>query len=268
MPLPGFLGERVGPLPAIAWAGIAGAGYVGYRWYKHFQSGGTADTGTTSAPVDTSQSGIDPTTGLPYANPGYSNATGGFINAGQSGSGNTTPTIGAPTTNSDWGTRAANYLIGLGDNPTDVQTALSSYLYGTGVALNTVQSAMLQEALRFLGSPPEGVIAPPTTTPSPTPGPLPKPSTKPVTKPSPTVNPAIAAAATSFHKAQDLANLFGGPVHGPNGVVITPGERNPSSWDAFDAALHDSTAAQQLANYLHKPITGPGGRVFNPVTVG
>jgi hypothetical protein len=147
---------KVGPLPAIAWAGMAGGAFVVYKY-------ATRDNGTTVTTVGDS---------VPdYASGGVGGADDfgdGYGNAVFSGTAPGTALNGQPSqavqTNSDWGKRASDYLIAQGVNPTDAQMAISTYLFGTGQQLNTVQSAALQTALRVFGTPPEGVIIPPPTT--------------------------------------------------------------------------------------------------------
>lgn len=69
----------------------------------------------------------------------------------------------APVTNAQWSTLTADYLLGKGNDPTLVETALYRYIHGQ--TLSTAQQAVVRLALQYFGSPPEGVL-PPTPTPS------------------------------------------------------------------------------------------------------
>lgn len=247
------LTTKIGPLPAIAWGGILGGAYVVYRYYKAsnapapspIATGSETDLGT----ADDFNVGFGPTT------PGLG---GGSVV-------NSPTTVTTPDNNSLWGKLVSDWLIAQGFNPTDVQLAISSYLYGTGEALNSTQSAILRSALRQFGTPPEGVIPPPVTTPATptTPPAKPPPVAKPVTL-TPAQKAALDRAKSSFKAAQDLANLFKGPVEGPYGIKVQPGQLPPASWVPFDQALTDAKKAQDLANFVHGPVIGPGGRQYLP----
>jgi hypothetical protein len=154
MDVKGAFTEKIGPLPAIAWAGMAGGTFVVYRY---IQARKHAATSATETVVDTQGEGF----GLNQDSASPWGSTGG---GGGSSVVTPTTTTGSPQSNVDWGTLAQNWGIGQGFNPTDVATALGAYLYGTGQTLNSTQSGILQTILHQFGTPPEGVIIPPPTT--------------------------------------------------------------------------------------------------------
>lgn len=161
------LTKKVGPLPMVAWVGMVAAAYVIYRYYKASRS----SAATADSPVVTAQGDIG----------SASDFTSGFGGIGGTAQGSSiqTPTVSGPSTNVDWGNNAANGAIAMGYNPTDVEAAIGSYLYGTGTALNDSQSAILRWVLTKFGTPPESVILPPPTTPPP--NVTPQPPSTPVT---------------------------------------------------------------------------------------
>lgn len=148
--------KKLGPLPIWAWGAIPAGSYVVYK-YLHKSSAPVVDSGT--AAIDTGDVG----SADDFSN-GLSNASGGFIANTSNGTSNVA-TQPAVTDNLTWGKEAQNYLVALGVSVTDAATAIASYLYGTGQTLNASQSAALAEAIKHLGTPPEGVIIPPPTTP-------------------------------------------------------------------------------------------------------
>lgn len=224
--------QKIGPLPAVAWAGMAGGTFVVYRYIKARQQ--AASGATTGQVVDTQSEGF----GLSQDSATPWGSTGGGGTSGGSSVVTPTTTGGAPQTNVDWGTLAENWGIGQGFNPTDVATALGSYLYGTGQTLNSTQSAILQAALHQFGGPPEGIIIPPPTTsappivtvapsaPTPTQDvpPPPKPQDAPYVRPAPVPVSApqpISSQADYFGMLADPGKLnaylrAGGLIAGPN----------------------------------------------------
>jgi len=137
----------------------AGLGVVGILWYRNKQasaSSSNADTG------DTGDSGIDPNTGIPYADeegeygtPGeegtYDPLTGQYL----PGPG-TTETYTA--TNGTWAQEAESYLSNLGYNQSTVATALGNYL--SGLPLTQAEYDIVSAALGFFGNPPNGAPSP------------------------------------------------------------------------------------------------------------
>jgi len=150
--------NKVGPLPAWAWAAIPAVGYIGWSYYKAAQGDSVVDP-TSDAANDTldNQYGIN----VPSAYlPSYGATPYGSSNL---------PYIDTPQyTNLMWSRQAINYLISEGVSPTDAVTAISAYINGYPTTLNTAQSQALQKAIAKLGPAPEGTSFVPgtnTTTP-------------------------------------------------------------------------------------------------------
>jgi hypothetical protein len=245
---------KIGPLPAIAWGGILGGAYVVYRYIKARNDVPTSPVTEYGDVGDADDFGM----GFTNTTPGLGAVGGSIVNG---------PTIDlTPTDNTSWGKRALDWAISQGFNPIDAQFALATYLFGTNATLNTTQSAILRQILSKFGTPPEGVIIPPPTTPAPPVVVTPKPPVVAAPKPalSPEAAAAFARAKTSFKAAQDLANLFKGPVTGPYGVQVKPGQHPPTSWIPFDEALASAAKAQSLANFVRGPVIGPGGKKYLP----
>ncbi|MGI0135327.1 MAG: hypothetical protein ACREBW_10270 [Candidatus Micrarchaeaceae archaeon] len=128
------------------------------------QSAANASTAATNP-------GIDPATGIPYADEqgaysspygttpslyGYTDpSTGAFITGTGAGS-----TVTQPSTNASWAQEVEAYMQNLGYDPTAVAAALGKYLVGG--TLTADQQSIVQAALGFFGNPPNG--APPVST--------------------------------------------------------------------------------------------------------
>jgi Fibronectin type III domain/LysM domain len=166
--------KKVGPLPVIAWAGIAVV-----VWYVIKKKSSSSSSSTGSSAAATSGTGgsygtdpagntgyIDPMSGYVYgstediaalAQQNEANTSSG--GTGDSGSSSTS----TYTTNSAWEDAAINYLVGLGVDATDANSAIAAYL--SSQSLSTTQQALVNEAIQTLGAPPQ----PPTATTSPPP---------------------------------------------------------------------------------------------------
>lgn len=119
---------------------------------------------------------VDPnsSTGETYAEEGYT--TTAAVDAYLAGdtSGATGPVglapagLPAPTTNVQWASLAADYLIGQGNDPSLVSNALNDYINGN--TLSAAEQAIVDIALQEFGEPPQGVqpvtAAPPASAPS------------------------------------------------------------------------------------------------------
>jgi hypothetical protein len=191
------LTQKVGPLPAYGWGLILGGGYVGYRYWKAKQAAAASAASPTSV-VDTQGTGfgLSQDAASPWGNAGG----GGSSVVNPTGTGTTTT---GSQTNVDWGNMAENWAIAMGFNPTDAATAIGSYLYGTGQALNSTQSGILQQVLRQFGTPPEGIIIPP-----------------PVTAPPP-INPTPSAPTQQQPPSPTTGGGFTNPL--PGYGIQTPG---------------------------------------------
>jgi hypothetical protein len=153
--------NKVGPLPAWAWAAIPAVGYIGYSYYKAAK-GDTTATDTTATDTTT-----DPTAG-------YGLNTGGSYLPGYGaidGSGNL-PYVGTPTYNNQtWSRQAINFLISEGISASDSITAINAYINGYPPTLNSTQMAALQQAITKFGPAPETAYLPTlagSTSPTPT----------------------------------------------------------------------------------------------------
>jgi hypothetical protein len=152
---------------------------------------GTAATAGTSLAYDDPNQ-IDPNTGETYAQEGYT--TPSAVDAYLAGStGGATAPVGltpqglpAPTTNTQWASLVADYLVGLGDDPTLVTNALSDYTQGN--PLSVAEQDIINTALEVFGQPPGGVI-PITATPT-----TPVTTTPPATNPTSPTTPSGPAA--------------------------------------------------------------------------
>jgi len=137
----------------------AGLGVVGILWYRNKQASASSSSADTT---DTGDSGIDPNTGIPYADeegeygtPGeegtYDPLTGQYL----PGPG-TTETYTA--TNGTWAQEAESYLENLGYDPTTTATAIGNYL--NGLPLSQSEYDIVSAALGFFGNPPNGAPSP------------------------------------------------------------------------------------------------------------
>jgi len=197
----GFLTQKLGPLPVVAWGGI---GLVIFllvqRQQKKTTTAGAAGSGTDAAG---NQGTLDPATGFVYGSPedlaslhgvlggGASDNSGGGSGGGGGG--------GAKTyaTNADWGRAAVNYLVGLGIDPTVATQAIGQYL--ASQTLDSTQQGNVNLAIQALGPPPQ--LPPPTQT---NPNPVGTNATNPVTGVA--IDPRSTGPATLELKWNAAAN--------------------------------------------------------------
>lgn len=139
------LTQKVGPLPAWAWAAIPVGGYI---VWTYLQSSSVEAATATDGPTDegTYEEGY-PTL------PGYENAPYGSPNR---------PEVEPPRyTNLEWSQQAIAYLISIGVRSDTANRAISAYLYGLPPTLNNEEYRALQRVLLQLGpSPRPGRIPP------------------------------------------------------------------------------------------------------------
>jgi len=168
----------------LKWWLIGGVGTIAivYLAYKHSANSAAAATTTTDTSTDSS---IDPATGIPYADEtgesyggaygttpsmyGYYDPTTGQYITNGSGS---TAVVTAPSTNAAWAQQAVAYFEGLGYDATTVSAALGNYL--TGQTLTASQNSLISSILALQGAPPVNVPPPTITPPSGQTGTLPK----------------------------------------------------------------------------------------------
>lgn len=161
------LSDKHGPLPTWAYGVLAGAVFIVYRARKN----ASATTGSGAAATDAGQydtgNPIDQTgtigtvdqTGQTLSDYLASDPTNTAQNVGIGSSG-----LPSPVTNAQWSRVTSDYLLGLGDDPTLVSNALYKYL--NGQQLSNAESAIIDQALIYAHTPPQGVIP---ITPSPPP---------------------------------------------------------------------------------------------------
>lgn len=153
------LTRKVGPLPVVAWAGIAVV-----VWYVVRKKTATPAATTTAVAGSGNEPGtegtdpagntglIDPATGYVYGTP-EDLAALGQQNESSTGSSGGTSTTQTYTTNAAWEDAAINYLVGLGTDPVEANSAIAAYL--TSQTLTTTQQAEVNEAIQALGAPPQ-----------------------------------------------------------------------------------------------------------------
>lgn len=133
--------EKIGPLPAIGWVGIAGVVFIGIRYIRSRQTAATTTSGTTIG-VDPSLSADSGPVGDNFGAPPLAGSPG---------------TSGIAT-NTQWATLASTTLINTGKwTPAEIETALWGYMNGQVLTGNG--SAIINAALSQFGSPPEGNVA-------------------------------------------------------------------------------------------------------------
>lgn len=157
------LTTKVGPLPAIGWAGLAGGAYVAYAYATRNRSAPESSSDIVleeSPPVDAGYGDVGDSDNFTY---GYGNATGAYnVNAG-------TVTVTDPgnqvQSTEDWARLAINHLIGEGVSVSDATTAIWAYLNQSESSLTGSQFNAWQEAVRKFGLPPSSTgLKPPTQT--------------------------------------------------------------------------------------------------------
>lgn len=161
--------KKIGPLPVWAWGAIIG-GALYFVWRRKAKAAAAAATTT----VDNGAGAVDPsatdataldTTGTDQWDP--NSALDSYLGADPTNPaypvGSTSQGVPAPVTNAQWARLSADDLIGKGDDPSLVQTALAKYI--SGGALSVAEKAIVDAALIAFGSPPEGVQAVTTTPP-------------------------------------------------------------------------------------------------------
>lgn len=130
--------------------GVGGLLAVGYFWYERNKS-----STTTGSSADTTTDGIDPSTGIPYADEVSGSLYG--LESGVSGDSSNAST--STTSNSTWASAALNWLTSTGGYDTSsAEQAITAYLDGQG--LTSAQYQAVTQALAFTGNPPVSVSTP------------------------------------------------------------------------------------------------------------
>ncbi len=142
------------------WGGAIGGGLVLFIYFKNRSAGSSSS----------SQSGIDPATGLPYSQDnqiagesayGAAGGGGGYGYVGSAGfptSNVANPSgTGSYATNAAWSQAVTAGLSSLGYSSTDIAAALG--LYFADAPLTTVQASIVQAAIAEFGPPPQGTYS-------------------------------------------------------------------------------------------------------------
>lgn len=249
------LTNKVGPLPAWAWAAIPAAAYVAYSYYR-------AANSTEDAPVEEGPS-TEPTGD--YATDGYGVNNGASLpgyGTAPNGTSNIPPVETPKLTNETWFRQASNYLIGEGVTSTDVVTALNAYLYGSPQKINSTQMSALQRALIRFGVAPDPAFVPeleakPTT---PAPKPTPKPTTKPVAKPNQPRNVKITKTQfAGIYRISWAAPSGGGPLT----TYVVQKQFNAGAWQTVAAGASwfaDINGVGKGMLTARVAAVGPGGQ--------
>lgn len=213
------LTRKIGPAPAWVYGVGLGLGITGVRYYRSKNApavaSATSDDGTsagTAAGATTPGAADDPgayTTGTvgAYTLPGgYQATSSGVLDYTGQADAQTTQT---PTTNAAWQQEAYDVLVGrLGYAPVTTEEALRAYLAGDPVSSS--QEAVISQALRLVGRPPEGAPAITRSTTAPVVSPATQPaSTQTAPIPTPVVNtfirPSWLPATVKFVKGSGPA---------------------------------------------------------------
>lgn len=174
------------PKPALIAVGAASASILVYAWWRHKGAANVPQDAAATTPTVSSDTSIDPATGVPYADEyggyggfgGYSGigindpTTGGIIGGGY-GSG----VVQTVTTNAAWAQAAQLYLTTVAgfQDSNAVAAALGAVLLGHYVTPDQV--TIWNAAVAFEGYPPQG-YPPLNTTPPGHGGSTPPPATK------------------------------------------------------------------------------------------
>lgn len=185
---------------------------------------GTAASGSAPLAYDDPNT-VDPNsaTGETYAQEGYTtpSAVDSYL------AGSAQPSSGPvglspqglppPSTNTQWGSLVADYLIGQGNDPTLVTNAVSAFT--SGQALTQAQQAIINTALQQFGEPPQGIIPVSTsntnaTTPTTPPPDTSSTTTTPAQTPQGPSNPVPTVTGKTFGDAKATLSANGFNVGG------------------------------------------------------
>jgi hypothetical protein len=144
------LGRKIGPLPAGVWIVIA----VAVFWYISKRTKAGAGTAAQTDPAGNTGS-IDPQTGYVYGTPEDQAALGGGSSSlgtsSDSGTGGST-VAGSYADNQAWAVAAINYLVSIGVDATEANTAINQFL--DSQQLTTQQQADVNLVIQRIGAPP------------------------------------------------------------------------------------------------------------------
>lgn len=132
---------KLGPLPVWAWGAIVGVIAVAYIWYSGRSDNGASDG--VQAASDAVGTGADAA---------FDAIDGAFKPTASGSSLNTGDAEETADSNTAWGMRAVQHLIGLGTAPITAQQAVTAYLNGD--PMTTEQQALVNAAIGAVGQPP------------------------------------------------------------------------------------------------------------------
>lgn len=137
--------RKLGPLPAWGWGAIV----VGGVWLVYLVKGKQQSTQAAA-----SLENMFPSGGISGAGPAPgTNDYSGVVDQAEHAP-------ASPQTNAQWAQRVSDSMIASGSVPADVNNAFSRYL--SGQSLTAQMQAIINDAIRRFGNPPEGIVAPVT----------------------------------------------------------------------------------------------------------
>lgn len=217
----GRLTNKVGPLPAWAWAAIPATAYVAYSYWKASQGEGViadVEPGVETTPLD--EYGLN-TGGSSL--PSYGATPNGSSNL---------PYVEAPKPdNETWFRQASNFLVGEGVIPSDAIIALNAYLYGSPEEITTRQMDALQRAIIKFGAAPTPAFTPKV-----------KPDT-----PTQSAGPGMPRNLNATISGSTLTAFWNSPIGG--------GSTGHGPADAYLVRIYDVTQGESLLMSLETTST-------------
>lgn len=144
------LTKKIGPLPLVAWIGIA---IVVFYYVSKRQSGGAAGGPQTDPAGNVGT--INPQTGYVYGSPEdqaqLGSGSGSIGSSADEGTGGST-VAGQYPDNNAWAVAAINYLVSIGVDATAANTAVTQFL--ASQQLTTDQQAQINLVIQRIGAPP------------------------------------------------------------------------------------------------------------------
>lgn len=203
------MGNKIGPLPAWAWAAIPAGAYVILSYYRASR----ADVAVSDIPVEDGAAGTDEE--WYGVNPGFGGTSLPGYASAATGSSNAVPPVETPRyDNQTWFRQVSNWLISEGVLSTDIVTALNAYLYGSPEAITEQQMDALQRGLIRYGAAPDPAFVPQVvksqTVPAPAPSaPAPTPAPAPAPAPAQPVMPRYAPTRNDPNNWYGIARALG-----------------------------------------------------------
>lgn len=203
------LSEKKGPLPIWGYGALLGVVLIYFMHRQSTAAASAASAGSSASTVGASDATTDGSS--VYSTDETAGTISGYLASDPT---NTAQNVGigssglpGPVTNSQWARVVADYLNGLGDDPALVANALSKYL--AGQALSPAETSVVDQALSYGQTPPEGVIPVNGSQAQPTPDP----STRP---------PGVTGVTGGFTGGQGDHVLTGTPWGSPTTTHAPP----------------------------------------------